>query len=321
MSYYAPPGGSLTASVAADLQRQSLSGLGISPSVNVRMPRAIPAAFGAARRYRARIAARSHQGVPVLTGMMTGMGIVTPSPNVTRPRFIHAVPPAVTFANPSRMRPAQAMREILMSGMGVAARGPVTSRAILRAAGPSRFAVGATMPGFSIPASPVDVITSPGQTSDVHRQSGIFMAPGGGYSQIPGYMPSIGPPMRRLRGLGDSGYSDPTTGEWIDTSGQAANFAIGPGIQPEVYTAPSMLTPDQQVWAAHGITTVVDPNTGAVRPSPQQVQNMPAASVVSPTQPTSFLKSTTAGMPTSLIVGVAGLAVVLGLLGGGRRRR
>jgi hypothetical protein len=54
------------------------------------------------------------------------------------------------------------------------------------------------------------------------------------YEPPPPRMPRVG--LRwyqpRLRGLGDSGYSDPVTGEWIDTSGQAAAGAIGPGIQP-----------------------------------------------------------------------------------------
>lgn len=62
----------------------------------------------------------------------------------------------------------------------------------------------------------------------------------------------------RLGRLADSGYSDPTTGEWIDTSGQAAAGAIGPGIQPQPYVAPSMLTPADTVPAGQNYNPAID---------------------------------------------------------------
>src|SRR5207302_1084708 len=108
MPYFAPPGGSLTARTARALQDAGMSGdLGILPTVNVRMPRAIPAALSQTRRFRAHL--------PEETAM-TGMGIVA-VPRYTR----YAQPAAVMFASArtaaARIRAAQAAAQQL-HGLG-----------------------------------------------------------------------------------------------------------------------------------------------------------------------------------------------------------
>jgi hypothetical protein len=77
------------------------------------------------------------------------------------------------------------------------------------------------------------------------------------YQPPPSRMPRFNR-LGRLGSLGDSGYSDPTTGEWIDTTGQAAAGAIGPGIQPQPYVAPSILTPADTVPVGKNYNPAID---------------------------------------------------------------
>src|SRR5207302_4956742 len=113
MPYFAPPGGSLTARTARALQDAGMSGdLGILPTVNVRMPRAIPAALSQTRRFR----------TPPEETAMTGMGIVA------LPRYgRYPQPPAVTFAaartGAARIRAAQASAQLHGLGAGHPAAG------------------------------------------------------------------------------------------------------------------------------------------------------------------------------------------------------
>jgi hypothetical protein len=193
MPYYAPPGGSLTAKTARALQDASLHGLGVLPTVNVRTPRAIAAALGAARRARLR-----HQQGRV-TPVMTGMGIV-PAHAVAR----FAVPAAVTFnAVRAQQFPVAARLQGFLAGLGAGA-----------GAHPRAFSVMPT-------------------TAGLKHQAGIFMGPGGGYSQIPGFVPAIGPPMRRmsfynrgLRGLGWLGQDDDDDGGLIDTTSSSISDTL-----------------------------------------------------------------------------------------------
>jgi hypothetical protein len=335
MAYYTPPGGSLTASVGRALQDQSLSellsGLGISPSINVRMPRAIPAAFGAARHMRESLEAERFAARRGRNPMMTGIGILTPTPNVTARRFVHAVPPPVTFAVPSRMRAAQISRDVLMSGLGRGAH-PATHAALLRAVGGSKIFTGrAPAPGFAVPrprSTPQDVLTVPGQTQSVHRQSAIFMSPGGGYSQIPGYMPAIGPPMRRLSfmGLGQDG------------SDGSAPPDVGPGTVPLGPLSPTLdpWQTQQPVSPTFSLPTYSGPvattgtyNYPALKPpafppnvNPATVTYLPVGSTTPPpAAPRPAAQSgTLLGVPTSVLA-VAGVGIVLlGVLSGGKRK-
>lgn len=131
-----------------------------------------------------------------------------------------------------------------------------------------------------------------------------------------------GPRGRRLRGLrlGDdvanSGYSDPITGEWIDTSGQAAQGAIGPGIQPDVYVAPNPIAPGTAAPVGQNYNPQL---VSYFQPSPIQAAQMAVNSLTPAPQvgvPVSgSLSVTTKGL---LYIG-AGVAA-LALLTGGRRR-
>lgn len=136
---------------------------------------------------------------------------------------------------------------------------------------------------------------------------------------------------RGMRGMGQdasSGYSDPITGEWIDTSGQAAAGAIGPGIQP-TYTNVSNL-PLAPANPNEPLTALTTPyNTGMIAagtPLAPAGQNYSSAIASffnpSPAQaaqmalPTSGISS-----GTLLLLGAAAVGFMLISGGGGKRRR
>src|SRR5207302_1521350 len=124
-------------------------------SVTVAPPPVAAAAASQTRRFR----------TPPEETAMTGMGIVA------LPRYgRYPQPPAVTFAaartGAARIRAAQASAQLHGLGAGHPAAG---THAV-------HFG---TMP----------------IVGGVRRQAAMFMSPGGGYSQIPGFMPAIGPPL------------------------------------------------------------------------------------------------------------------------------
>jgi hypothetical protein len=139
--------------------------------------------------------------------------------------------------------------------------------------------------------------------------------------------------LRGLRGLGDSGYSDPTTGEWIDTSGQAAEGAVGPGIQPLPYSQPGdLFSTDPLTNLPLAPTSTVGPqitnySPAALVPNPLSyatpalaiAAGIPAAQVNAAfaTQPTTIQSSTLLWIAS----GVVALALLSGGGGGNRRRR
>ncbi|TMI88352.1 MAG: hypothetical protein E6H00_13035 [Bacillati bacterium ANGP1] len=286
MPYFAPPGGSLTARTARALQDAGMSGdLGILPTVNVRMPRAIPAALSQTRRFR----------TPPEETAMTGMGIVA------LPRYgRYPQPPAVTFAaartGAARIRAAQASAQLHGLGAGHPAAG---THAV-------HFG---TMP----------------IVGGVRRQAAMFMSPGGGYSQIPGFMPAIGPPLRRLSFLGQeaSTYNDlfyqdlfatptpvtptPTPSPFGDapyTPADVMTFPYTPAttIQPSTYTAPTTLTP---------------PGAGG---APFGVQYKPATFLPSVRPSVPFMLQAPLGVKTQYLI-AAGVGIILLTVIAGKRRR
>lgn len=314
MPYFAPPGGSLTAEVAQDLQRQSMSGLGIPTSINVRMPRAVPAAIGAARRARLRIPRDDRRNA-----VMTGMGMVMTSPNTVRPPHVHAIPPPVVF------RTAQ------LSGLGAIAH-PVAHAPFLRAPaqvlGPGgvRTAAMISAPGFTVHRA--DVLTRPGQTTSIRRQSAIFMSPGGGYSQVPGFMPASLPRIRGFTGLGQDTPPDVGSGTiplsplspLLDPTqnAQPANPGIDVGVLP--LTSPSWTSPLSPL--PQGAS--VPPSTPlAVTNIPISARPAPVAMIGPPGTPGQAAPPSVASILQSpiLLIAVAAGGVLLLSGGKGRRRR
>lgn len=138
--------------------------------------------------------------------------------------------------------------------------------------------------------------------------------------------------LRGLRRLGDSGYSDPTTGEWIDTSGQAAEGAVGPGIQPLPYSQPGDL------FSTDPITGL--PLAPVATAGPQMTNYSPAAVVPNPLSYATPALAIAAGIPAAQvnaafaaqpqtgipsmwlwIAGGIAAVVFLGSAGGGSGRR
>lgn len=307
MAYYAPPGGSATARVASQLQQQSLHGLGIIPSINVRMPRGIQAAMGAARRRLIEEQA---------TATMTGMGIVHARTPLHVPHY--STPAAVTFT--------AAARRAALSGLG--------ARVIHSGASFAPFAAGAARSAAGTAASVGRAIASAAGANfeafpnvrGVRRQAAPFAAPGGGYSQIPGFTP---PPvtMRGLQFFGD---------DTIDTTmAPDDNTLIAPTVSP--IALPSNAG---TIWEAqnpelfHPVSTTMSPDVNtlqAPRTSPislipgakpgSPVFYNPATGAVSlsPQQP--FMKqSLVSGIPNQYLIGGAALVLLLGTMGGKRRR-
>jgi len=286
MAYYAPPQGDLTAAVAWGLQKQSLSGLGILPTVNVRTPRAIPVAMGAARR---RFEEETQSA-------MTGMGII----RVKVPRL--PVPAAVTF-QAARSRAA-------LSGLGAG-----------RGGGAHIHAEG---------AMPV--------TAGVRRQSAPFTAPGGGYSQIPGFLPPVRVPLRGLRGLGQDPYTDALN--LINASDNVVASPDGSIVQ-DMNTGYILNTQTAQILDANGnyipqtaagaytvaapTGTVPTSSAGAVNPyglaptSPSKTTINPVTGAISVIQqPRVAAAAPLTISPTYLLIG--GGVLLLAMMGGKRRR-
>jgi len=274
MPYFAPPGGPLTARTARALQDSSMSGLGITPSINVRTQRVIPAAMSAARRYRA-----EHEPT------MTGMGLVR------APRYParYAAPAPVTF-HAARIAAAHAA----LQGLGAA-----------HAAHPAAPHV------FHFGVMPM--------TGGIQRQAAMFMSPGGGYSQVPGFMPAIGPPPRRLSFLGQEEpwtYTAPTDltppvsiHPFIDygesTPPQQIFLLPTPSTPPEpsTYTAPTRLLP---------------PGAGG---APIGVQNKPVTFLPSvPGAGVPFMQQALLGVKNQYLV-AAGVGIILLTVISRKRRR
>jgi len=318
MAYYTPPGGDATARVAAELQRQSLHGLGIVPSVNVRMPRAIPAAMGAARR---RFAEQTQS-------LMTGMGIVT-----TRiPRATHLpVPTAVTFhAARAFLEPAT------LTGLGAAVR--VAAPSVGAAVGAARGAASAAAIGAARGAGGVvralDVSQAFPTTAGVHRQAAQFMAPGGGYSQIPGFLPPLRVP---LRGLGQSDTSLPSdffTPSTPVIPPSSTTLTPAPDIFSTAPAAPAPISlPNPTVGLPGGFFTSSSPIIPAAQsvstaapsllPSTQKTQINPltgAVSIVAAPQANFLQQSMIGGIPNTYLLAGGALVLLLGTMGGKRRR-
>lgn len=281
MAYYAPPGGSLTARVARSLQDTSMNGLGILPSINVRSSRIIPAAIGAARRFRA------EQLPPDTT--MTGMGVVTVRPPGPQGRY--AQPAPVTFA---AARTAAALRL-----MAAQAAGQPTS---MNLAGPKAHRMG-------LPAMPT--------VGNVRRQAAMFMTPGGGYSQIPGFMPAIGPPMVRISGLGQEDTTMIPAGDTLTppTYGDFTPVTLIPTpsipIEPSSYTAPTTLTAPPSTPSA--VQNVPLPK-GAVMIAPSAVPFLPSAAQ------STFMTSSPLGVSNKYLIAAAAGIVLLTLFARRRRR-
>jgi len=284
MPYYAPPGGSLTALVARQLQNQSMSGmsgLGVVPVVNVNMPRAVPAALGAARR-------RRMQQQHIAPAVMTGMGMIRPPVRPPTPVLFNA-----------------ALRQPTLSGLGAGGGA--------RAAGPRAQGV-----------MPV--------TAGTRRQAAMFMSPGGGYSQIPGYFPAIGPPMRRLSFFGqdDDGGIDTTMSPAGPLQLPDLTTPITVDLGPNAGTIWAMQNPQ---IAAGPVSTTPSPAGGLQLPAgssrppsipnllqPGQVWN-PAAGAPMYLQPQPQSAALLPGVSNTTLLGVGAGVILLSLLAGGKRRR
>jgi hypothetical protein len=282
MPYYTSPGGPMTARAARALQDSSMGELGILPSINVRAPRVIPAAISAARRYRMRLPASREETV------MTGMGAVTIPPG----RYAHllAQPAPVTFATALRTAAAIRAAQIAQS-QGVSLVG------LGAGAGPRHARPFGIMP-----------ITAAG----VRHQAAMFMSPGGGYSQIPGFMPAVtGPPMRRLSFLGQDGNMEPSTYT-------APTELTPPIVSPpqEIFLIPTpSIPPVPSTYTAP--TNLIPPNAGG---GPIGVQYKPVTFLpsVPPVQP--FMTQSTLGIKNQYLI-AAGAGIVLLTVLGRRRRR
>lgn len=226
---------------------------------------------------------------------MTGMGLVlTPKYNYSSR---YSAPASVTFA---AVRAASLAPEVLaarrnLSGLGVVApRGG--ARPMIRIAEAMPTAAG------------------------VLRQAAMFMSPGGGYSQIPGFMPAIGPPMRRLSFLGQE---EPTTydpGNVLtppDTILNQPTLVLLPSSagSPSTYTAPTTLTPPP--GAATAAPLLQNTPLPALGPGQQFVARPGVA--VSFGVPGSFMNRSTLGVPNKYLAAAA--AGILLLTSIGRRRR
>jgi len=293
MPYFAPPGGSFTAKVAQQLQNDSLHGLGIAvPSVNVLSPRAVIPAGLAARRLR-------HQ--QQYSSVMTGMGLVTTPAKYTA-RYPTPAPVMFSAARTAAARAAAAQQISALSGLGAAA---------VRAKPMVISVVG----GAGMPA-----------TAGVRRQAAMFMSPGGGYSQIPGFMPAIGPPLRRmsfLRGLGQDDQQTtmiPASDQLTAPSDNNPPLFLLPqpsdaNASPSTYAAPTVLTPPPQVPTSVNNPPLV---TGA----PGQVfQPQPGVTVSFGVAPKPFMQQAPLGVPNSYLAVGAAAILALVALGGGKRRR
>lgn len=279
MAYYAPPGGSLTARVARSLQDTSMNGLGILPSINVRGSHLIPAAIGAARRFRT-------EQLPHET-TMTGMGVINVRPPGPQGRY--AQPAPITFA---ATRAAAVARLIAAQAAG--------QPAAMSLAGPK---VHRLVP----PAMPI--------VAGVRRQAAMFMAPGGGYSQIPGFMPGIGPPMRRLAGLGQEDTTMIPAGDTLTppTYGDFTPVTLIPTpsipIEPSTYSAPTTLTPPSTPIAAQNVP--LPKIATGIAPSGRPM-------FLPSTQP--FMQSSPLGVPNKYLIAAAAGIVMLTLFARRRRR-
>jgi hypothetical protein len=136
-------------------------------------------------------------------------------------------------------------------------------------------------------------------------------------------MPRAG--LRRLGRLGDSGYSDPTTGEWIDTTNSPmtnapAGVVTPDSIQvPQFYTAPSMLTPADTVPVGQNYNPAI---AALFNASPLQAAQMAINSAILPAN--ALTAPQIAAAPylssTTLLLGGAGI-LALFMFAGKKRGR
>lgn len=278
MAYYAPPGGSFTAKVARQLQESGMSFFGILPSVNVRAVHAMVPAIGLARRRAAELAVQEAG-----SRTMTGMGIITKQPPGHASRY--ATPAPIVFTAAGTAARIAAQRGMQLMGLGAGAR-------------PRPMAA---------PAMPT--------TAGIRRQAAMFMAPGGGYSQIPGFMPAIGPPLKRLAGLGQEDTTmipapDVLTPPPVETS-QPLFLIPTPSTppQPTQYSAPTQLVSPSTPLAVQ--------NSPLPKLAPGQMYVAQPGVTVTETLP--FMSSAPLGVPNKYLIAAAAGIVVLTLVA--RKRR
>jgi len=144
------------------------------------------------------------------------------------------------------------------------------------------------------------------------------MSPGGGYSQIPGFMPAIGPPLRRIAFLGQEettivpAPNELTPPDTVFIPGPITLIPTPPpvNVQPTTYTAPTTLIPPSTPLA---VQNVPFPN---LAPS-QMYASVPGATVsVTP----AFMNRPTLGVPNKYLIAAGAALFFLTSLAGRRRR-